>query len=241
MLYQAFKQLFVTCALAVFTVSCASDGRTLEAPDADQTTTTRAVTTSALSEDISESGFSLSSPDFNPAGEVPQTALCSGGALLPKLEWDGPPADTQEFAITLADYTNFEEPLLLWLGGNIAPNITEFDIANPPEGFVETQNDYGSAGFGSPCIEDLTEGDESRVRDLQFRVYALAGDIDTEQGGHGNDSWTEIRAQAMESAAVLMRYFPESTTSEDPETEGLEEIELLSEEDDELETSTITE
>lgn len=207
-----FVALAATSVLAL--TACVSDGTSLRAPTADQTTTTRPVVTSALPEEESSSGISLQSPDFEPGGAIPVSATCAGGSVLPTLTWNDVPEGTVELAITLSDQTNFEEPLLVYLVAGIDPSIRSIEDGALPEGAVETLNDWGSQGFGSPCLEAISG--EGNTRDLQFRLHALSSTPQVQDGGHGSDSWDAVRTRATESAALLMRFFPEPDIVEDP-------------------------
>lgn len=214
------KPLAIALFAALFLGACASgDGTSLRAPTADQTTTTRPVVTSAVPQEESASGIELSSPDFDPAGAVPISATCAGGSILPTLTWSDVPEGTVELAITLSDQTDFENPLLIHLIGGIDPSVRSIQSGSLPEGAVETLNDWGLQGFGSPCIEAIS-GDGT-VRDLQFRLHALSSSPQIQTGGHGNDSWTAIQTRATESAALLMRFVPEPEVIEEvPLEEG---------------------
>lgn len=181
---------------------CSSDGRTLREPSADQTTTTRpAPPTSALDQEISPTGLQLSSPDFAPGDPVPADATCLGTNRFPGLAWSGVAAGTSELAITLSDQTNPAEPLLLWLLAGISPSVTGFGAGEIPAGAYETLNDYGRQGFGDPCLEELGAGQ----RDLQFRIYVLDQPSGLAPGDPGNQAWDSLRAQATDSATLLMR------------------------------------
>jgi len=155
-----------------------------------------------------ETGFSLSSPDFEPGDQVPTRLTCAGGTEIPSLKWQNTPADAEELVVALIDYTDFNEPLLLWLAAGIDPKSNKInpETYQDLESIVETKNDWGNIGFGSPCLESIESDDPDTIRDLQFRVYALATKSNIQPAAHGNDSWAEVKAKATHSAAILMRY-----------------------------------
>ncbi len=195
----------VLIALAVAASACASDGRELAQPQDWQTTTTRPPPpTSAPPQLEGETGLTLSSPDFEPGGDLPAVARCDGQNRFPSLEWTSidPDLGAVELAITLADQTDPEGPLLLWLMAGIDPDVTELPSGTfPNDGAFETLNDYGQQGFGTPCLESF----ESGKRDLQFKIYVMDTASDLESGAPGNTSWDEISAKAVETATVLTR------------------------------------
>lgn len=193
--------LALVAALAVV-AGCASDGRELAEPEDWQTTTTRPLpATSALPSETGTGGLALSSPDFEAGAAAPDDVSCRGRNVFPALRWEGVPAGAAELAITLSDQTDPEEPLLLWLTAGIPPTVTSLDSGVIPAGSFETLNDYGNPGYGSPCLNTFSSG----TRDLQFRLYALAGPSGLAPGDPGNTAWSTLSATAIESASLLMR------------------------------------
>ena len=199
---RAVAALALAITLAV--AGCASDGRELRDALPSQTTTTRPPPpTSAPIREVSPSGLELDSPDFEAGAVAPVDTTCEGANLFPNLSWSGVPLAAVELAVTLSDQTDPEEPLLLWLMAGISPGESGLDAGTAPAGSFETLNDYGNLGYGSPCIDGL----DGR-RDLQFRVYALESPSGLAGGDPGNTSWDRLRAQATDSATLLMRIEP---------------------------------
>ncbi|MDH3295856.1 MAG: YbhB/YbcL family Raf kinase inhibitor-like protein [Acidimicrobiia bacterium] len=195
--------LIVTLAgLSTVAVGCADDGRELAEPADWQTTTTRPPPpTSALDQEASPTGVTLSSPDFQPGTNIPASATCAGDNIFPNLEWSTIPGGTAELAVTLSDQTDPSEPLLLWLMAGIEPDRSGLQAGFIPEGAFETLNDYGNLGYGTPCLESFASG----RRDLQFRLYVLTQPSGLQSGDPGNEAWATLRAQATETASLLAR------------------------------------
>ena len=185
--------------------ACAGDGRELAEPQDWQATTTRPPPpTSAPSQLACDTGLTLSSPDFPPGGSLPLISRCDGLNKFPTLEWTevDPDLDAVELAVTLADQTDPEGPLLMWLMAGISPDVTKIESGTfPNEGAFETLNDYGQLGFGTPCLESFETG----KRDLQFKLYVLDTPTGLASGAPGNTSWDDISAKAIETATVLTR------------------------------------
>lgn len=196
----ALKLLLIL--LSAFAVGCASDGRDLAEPADWQTTTTRPPPpTSALPQEVSLSGVTLSSPDFDPGEDISVSATCGGDNLFPNLDWANVPGGTAELAVTLVDQTDPDEPLLLWLMAGIKPDRTSLQSGFLPDGAIETLNDYGNPGYGTPCLESFASG----RRDLQFRLYVLTQPSGLEAGDPGNEAWATLRASTTETASLLAR------------------------------------
>lgn len=197
--------------LALVVVGCSNDGRALAEPSPDQTTTTRPLPpTSAPESEQSESGLTLTSPDFTPGAIAPVDTTCAGANTWPELRWENVPTNAAELAITLTNQTNPEEPLLLWLMAGINPNESGLSPGDPPAGAFQTLNDYGNLGYGSPCIESLNEGLDGPV-ELQFRIHVLEQPSGLSGGSPGNEAWDMLAAAATDSASVLMRVAASST------------------------------
>lgn len=185
----------------LFAAACADDGRELADPSDWQTTTTRPPPpTSAPPERVSDTGLRIWSPDFEPGADFPVAVQCAGDNLFPSLQWEAVPAGTVELSVTLADQTNPEDPLLLWLAAGIPPSTGALDAGFLPAGGFETLNDYGALGWGTPCLEEL-----GTDRDLQFTIWALGSPAGFAPGAPGNEAWDDVAARAIDSATVLMR------------------------------------
>jgi len=195
----------VLLAFVLAATACAADGRDLAEPRDWQTTTTRPLPpTSAPPQLAGESGLELTSPDFEPGGDLPTVARCDGDNRFPTLEWTelDPSLGAVELAVTLSDQTDPEAPLLLWLMAGINPGQTLLPSGTfPNEGAFETLNDYGQQGFGNPCLESFETGE----RDLQFRLYVLGSPSGLTSGAPGNTSWDNVSARAVDTATILAR------------------------------------
>jgi phosphatidylethanolamine-binding protein (PEBP) family uncharacterized protein len=185
---------------------CANDGRDLAEPEDWQTTTTRpSPPTVAPPSEPGQSGLALTSPDFEPGGQLPVSATCAGANVFPNLTWgdvgtyvDGSVA---EIAVALADQTNPEVPVLMWLMAGISPDVTGLQAGVMPPGAFETTDDYGITGYGQPCLDTYDTG----TRDLQWQLFVLREPSGLETGHPGNQAWDRVRQVAIERATVLTR------------------------------------
>ena len=188
--------------IVVVLAGCADDGRALADPEPWQTTTTRPPPpTSAPTAEVSKSGLALTSSDFEAGGQAPLDATCAGGNVFPSLEWTEVGVAAAELAVALIDQTDPNEPLLLWLMAGISPEEPGLTAGQPPDGAFMTLNDYGSLGYGSPCLENTGDGQ----RDLQFRLYVLNEPSGLAGGDPGNEAWNTVAARSIDTASILMR------------------------------------
>ncbi len=195
--------LILTVA-ALFAAGCASDGKDLAAAQDWQTTTTRPPPpTSAPDQVPSESGLTLTSPAFEPGGELPDSATCLGENIFPELNWGEVDTRAVEIAVSLADQTDPEVPVLMWLMAGIPPGETGLSAGTMPIGGFETTDDYGITGYGQPCLDSYADGQ----RDLQWQVYVLPQPSGLGPGHPGNEAWETVRRNAIDTASVLSRRF----------------------------------
>jgi len=123
-----------------------------------------------FSQDIAEGEFMSKAQEFTGFG-------CTGGDLSPQLKWSGAPKGTKSFAITAFDP---DAPTgsgwWHWQIVNIPHTVTEIaagagstkkDLA--PKGSMQTNNDYGSRGFGGACPPQ-----GHGVHHYRFTVHALS-------------------------------------------------------------------
>lgn len=194
----------IAILFALVAAGCASDGRELAATQDWQTTTTRPPPpTSAPDAEPSPSGLALSSNSFVAGGEVPISATCAGENIFPDLTWGQVDPAAVEIAVSLADQTDPEIPVLMWLMAGISPDLTGLEAGVKPPGAFETTDDYGITGYGEPCLDTYASGQ----RDLQFRVYVLDAPSNLTVGHPGNEAWAQVRADAIDTASVLVRTF----------------------------------
>lgn len=183
---------------------CANDGRELAATQDWQTTTTRPPPpTSSPDQEPSPSGLALTSSAFTPGGELPVSATCAGANIFPDLTWGPVDQSAVEIVVSLADQTDPEIPVLMWLMAGIPPDTTGLAAGVKPPGAFETTDDYGITGYGEPCLDTYASGQ----RDLQWRVYVLDSPSNLTVGHPGNEAWAQVKAQAIDTASVLTRAF----------------------------------
>ena len=128
---------------------------------------------------VQAGGFTLTSPDIHGQLSMDQVFSgfgCTGKNISPRLAWEGVPAGTKSFAVTVYDP---DAPTgsgwWHWLIFNIpaAVHNLKAGAGDPaaklaPPGSVQSRTDYGKPGFGGACPP---KGD--RAHRYIFTVYAL--------------------------------------------------------------------
>jgi Raf kinase inhibitor-like YbhB/YbcL family protein len=125
--------------------------------------------------------FKLNSPDFKNGRFMPEQYYdnfgCTGNNTSPELRWSGAPPGTKSFVITLFDPdAPTGSGFWHWGVANIPLATTSLpqgagsDATKMPAGVVQTNTDYGAAGYGGPCPP---KGSDHHYR---FTIYALRVD-----------------------------------------------------------------
>lgn len=104
--------------------------------------------------------FTLRSPAFADAAEIPTTYTCDGRDVSPPLAWDDPPAGTRAFALIVHD-PDAPDPAaprvdwvhwVLWdIPGEVRELPEDADHVGLPPGTREGLNDWKRTGWGGPC------------------------------------------------------------------------------------------
>jgi len=108
--------------------------------------------------------FTVKSSDIAPNAKIADKHVykgfgCEGGNVSPVLEWNGAPAGTRSFAITVYDP---DAPTgsgwWHWVVFNLPASTTKLEQgagdasgAKLPAGAVQSRTDFGGPGYGGPC------------------------------------------------------------------------------------------
>jgi Raf kinase inhibitor-like YbhB/YbcL family protein len=129
----------------------------------------------------SQAPFVLTSPDVHAGQQMANAQVfkgmnCTGANISPALQWNGAPAATKSFALTVYDP---DAPTgsgwWHWVTYNIPAGTTKLAAgagdparALMPPGSVQGNTDFGTAGYGGPCPP---QGD--KPHHYIFTLYAL--------------------------------------------------------------------
>lgn len=91
----------------------------------------------------------ISSPDFDELGRIPDRFTADGGNDVPRLEFDGAPDGTVEFAIIAHDPdAPLPQGFTHWVVYGIRPDATELDV--DAEGVRQAPNGAGATQWYGP-------------------------------------------------------------------------------------------
>lgn len=134
--------------------------------------------------------MTLQADGFEGGRKVPPQYTCDGVNRPPEVHWNGAPAKTRSFAITLDDPDAPSGTWTHWMLWNIPAGTSSLSEACRPESPVQTGiNDFGRHGYGGPCpprghgphryffrihaldVETLPLGPEAKRKDFDQAIH----------------------------------------------------------------------
>jgi Raf kinase inhibitor-like YbhB/YbcL family protein len=186
------------------------EGRTLQAPSPDQTTTTtlaaatsETVTTGVDAGSATGDGaaatqlpeaMALTSPTIVEGGEIPAANTCRGADVSPALQWTPAPVGTVELAVVVRDLD--AGGFVHWVIAGMSPTTGGLAEATAPTGAVEATNEFGRPGWAGPCPPEGTHT-------YDIRVYALSQPSGVTAGQPGAEAAIQVEATPAVMSAVL--------------------------------------
>ena len=160
-------------------------------------------------------GFRVSSPEISPAKPLPQRFEfdgfgCRGENRSPALRWEGAPAGTKSFAVTVYDpdaptgsgWWHWVVVDLPATTTALAADAGAADGRNLPAKALQVKTDFGTRGFGGACPP---QGDKPHR--YIFTVHALKVEsLGVPAEGTAALAGFMIHANALGSASFTVRY-----------------------------------
>ncbi len=126
--------------------------------------------------------FTMSSSAFASGEEIPDrytyklAAQCSGENYSPPLSWEGAPADTKSFVLTMVDPDGGN--WVHWLLLDIPAGTSSLPEAiNGPAVGIAGRNSFGGTGYGGPCPPSGTHRYIFTLYALDITLNAAAGSL----------------------------------------------------------------
>ncbi len=140
----------------------------------------------------------LLSNDLKQGQEIPSEFTCDGSNISPELHWEGAPAETKSFALTLRDPDAPMGTFNHWLVCNIPANILSIPKGGPiPAEATQVQNDFGKGDYGGPCPP-------SGSHRYYFKLYAL--DVEKIECTNAQQLLQQIEAHKLAEAELMAPY-----------------------------------
>jgi Raf kinase inhibitor-like YbhB/YbcL family protein len=115
----------------------------------------------------SPNSIRLETTAFVTGSTIPALYTCDGQDVSPPLTWSGGPT-ADEYALIVVDRDAPRGEFVHWVVFEISPTASASPQGGPPQGGVEGENGFGSAGYGGPCPPS---GDPPHR--YVFTIYAL--------------------------------------------------------------------
>ena len=140
----------------------------------------------------------ISSPAFEPGGEIPALYTCDGEDIAPPLKWTEVPKEAKSLALVCEDPDAPVGTWLHWLVVNLPPDCEGLpEGGRLPEGAVQIVNDFGRPSYGGPCPPSGTHR-------YFFKLFAL--DVPELNGLTRENFAGELLGHALGTAEVMGRY-----------------------------------
>ena len=102
--------------------------------------------------------LSLTSPNFDHMGEIPERFTCDGADISPALTWSGLPAGTRSLVLIVddPDAPDPAAPKTVWAHWVLYNLPVSLDglpdaVSELPAGSLQGRNDWKRTGWGGPC------------------------------------------------------------------------------------------
>lgn len=151
--------------------------------------------------------FSLTSPAFEPGGEIPRRHTCDGEDLSPPLEWSGGPEDVAAWALIVDDPDAPRGTFVHWVLYDLPGHVDELpegvgDAARLENlgGTLQGENGFGDLGYGGPCPPP---GAPHRY---VFRLHALDRSPDLDPGASRDELEAAMEGAVLGTAELIGTY-----------------------------------
>lgn len=185
-----------TLAVAVFLLaSCASDGRTLQAP-------APGASAPPLPPSSVPSGtaapLTLTSAAFDNGGAIPVHYTCDGSGTSPPFAWGSVPQGTVELVLTVTDPD--ANGFVHWVVAGLDATVQAIPEGTVPNGVVQAQNSAGTVGWTGPCPP------KGAPHHYVFNLYALTQHPAVTPGMNAQDAIKAIDATPGVLATITGTY-----------------------------------
>jgi len=149
--------------------------------------------------------FVLTTPAFQPGGDIPRKFSCQGADVSPALAWTDAPDATQSFALIVDDPDAPVGTWVHWVAYELpgtARGLPEGVPKTPelPGGGRQGVNDFGKLGYGGPCPP---AGNAHRYF---FKLYALKGKLNLNVGATKKDVLQAMQGQVLGEVQLVGKY-----------------------------------
>lgn len=144
----------------------------------------------------------ITSPAFKNNEPIPQAYTCDGDDINPPLKFEDIPSDAASLALIISDPEAVsKKPFYHWVLFNMDPGTSHIDEDNVPGSVIEGKNDAGKLEYEGPCPPGGTG-----IHHYIFRLYALDGILDLEEGAIAEEVEQEMEGHIIETTEIIGIY-----------------------------------
>ena len=191
------RPLAVALALLA-AVACASDGRTLRAPETGASAPPLATTTVPARGGTLASPLTLTSSAFMNGAPIPVDFTCDGAGAAPPLAWGASPEGTVELVLSVIDPD--AGGFVHWVMANLDPTVQALAQAEVPDDAAQTLNGAGRPGWTGPCPP------KGAPHHYIFTLYALTAPSTITEGMPAADALALLAKQKSTTATLTGTY-----------------------------------
>src|SRR5437660_8779490 len=147
----------------------------------------------------------ITSPDFSQGEVIPKKFTCDAQDVSPKLEWKGPPANTESFALIVDDPDAPAGTWVHWVLYDIPAGARELPEHVPGQeqlasGARQGRNDFGKIGYGGPCPPP------GKPHRYFFKLYALDTKLNLKSGVTKAELERAMKSHILAQAELIGKY-----------------------------------
>ena len=140
----------------------------------------------------------LTSPAFEPDGQIPMRYTCDGENENPPLTLIDVPDETRSLAIIMHDPDAVSGDFLHWMLWDIDPGTREIKANDIPMGAIEGANSSGDSGYTGPCPPP-----GSGIHHYHFTAYALDIPLDLPASASHGELMTAMQGHEIANAVLI--------------------------------------
>lgn len=142
----------------------------------------------------------LTSPAFEPGGDIPERYTCQNRNISPPLIISGTPNTAKSLALVMYDPDDLGGELAHWVAWNLPPRTESIGEGSLPPSAISGRNSEGKTGYKSPCPS------EGEVRYYRFEIYALAEDLSLSADASKQELAQAIQGKVLSQATLIGRF-----------------------------------
>lgn len=145
------------------------------------------------------SSISVTTPAFQPSGDIPAKFTCNGANLNPELKINGVPNEAKALVLIVDDPDAPRGLFTHWIVWNIDPKTTDIGENSEPAAGVQGTNDFGRRNYGGPCPPSGTHR-------YFFKIFALDTKLDLKPSARRAELDAAMRGHTLAQGELMARY-----------------------------------